>query len=88
MEKALIVRIVVSLIALVNAVCAAFNLPQLEVDEATVYTAVSFAAMIAAWAWGFWKNANFTEAAKEGQKVTDSIKNGMDDGKTNVDAVE
>lgn len=74
MDNQLIVRLIVSIIAAINAGCAMFGLPQLEVTEGMIYTVVSFAAMIGAWVWGFWKNNNFTEAAKKGQEVVDAEK--------------
>lgn len=74
METQLIARIIVSIITAVNALAAALGFDPLNVDEGTVYTVVSFFAVVAAWAWGFWKNNNFTEAAKKGQALTDSLK--------------
>ena len=74
MDTQLIVRIIVSLIAMINACAAAFGFDPLNVDEGTIYTVVSFVAAVAAWVWGFWKNNNFTEAAKKGQAVTDEAK--------------
>lgn len=74
MDTQLIVRIIVSLIAMINACAAAFGFDPLKVDEGTIYTVVSFVAAVAAWAWGFWKNNNFTEAAKKGQKKIDELK--------------
>lgn len=74
MDTQLIVRVIVSLIAMINACAAAFGFDPLNVDEGTIYTVVSFVAAVAAWAWGFWKNNNFTEAAKKGQAVVDEMK--------------
>lgn len=74
MDTQLIVRIIVSLITMINACAAAFGFDPLNVDEGTIYTVVSFIAAVAAWAWGFWKNNNFTEAAKRGQLFIDELK--------------
>ena len=74
MDTQLIVRIIVSLITMINACAAAFGFDPLNVDEGTIYTVVSFVAAVAAWVWGFWKNNNFTEAAKKGQAVVDEMK--------------
>lgn len=76
MDTQLIARLVVSIIAAINAAAAAFGFNPLNVDEQMVYSTVSFIAALAAWVWGFWKNNNFTQAAIEGQKVTDAIKAG------------
>ena len=78
MSTELIARLVVSIIAAVNAAAAAFGFNPLNVDQQTVYAGVSFIAALLAWIWGFWKNNNFTQAAVEGQKVTDAIKAGED----------
>lgn len=74
METQLAVRIIVSIITVINAFAAAFGFNPIDVDEDTIYTVVSFVAMIAAWVWGFWKNNNFTEAAKEAQKHLNNLK--------------
>ena len=74
METQLAVRIIVSIITMINAFAAAFGFNPIEVDEGTIYTVVSFVAMIVAWVWGFWKNNNFTEAAKKGQAVIEEAK--------------
>ena len=74
MDTQLIVRIIVSIVTMVNAFAAALGVPPLDVDENTIYTVVSFIAMVAAWVWGFWKNNNFTEAAKKAQKTLVDLK--------------
>ena len=73
MSKELIVRIIVSLVAFVNAACAAFGIAPLEVDEETVYTVVSFVFMFGTWVWGFWKNNDMTNAAQAGSAVTHAM---------------
>lgn len=45
-----------------------------SLDEGAVSDIVCAAVLIAATAYGCWKNHNFTEAAQEGQKLTDEIK--------------
>lgn len=74
MDTQLIVRIIVSAITLINAMAASFGFDPLNIDEGTVYTVVSFVAAVAAWVWGFWKNNNFTEAAKTAQQLLDTTK--------------
>lgn len=74
MDTQLIVRIIVSIVTMVNAFAAALGVPPLDVDENTIYTVVSFLAMVAAWVWGFWKNNNFTEAAKKAQETLVDLK--------------
>ena len=74
MDTQLIVRIIVSIVTIVNAFAAALGVPPLDVDENTIYTVVSFIAMVAAWVWGFWKNNNFTEAAKKAQETLVDLK--------------
>ena len=74
MDSKLIGNMVVALVGLVNTVCAMFNVPQLDVTEEQVYQVVSVVAMCATWAYSCYSNFNFTEAAKIGQGVTDTIK--------------
>ncbi len=74
MDTQLIVRIIVSIITLINAFAASFGFDPLNIEEGTIYTVVSFFAAIAAWVWGFWKNNNFTEAAKKAQTLLDATK--------------
>ena len=66
--------------ACVNALCvlivAGAGLLGFDLDADLVQNALSALAFLAAIAWGIWKNFNFTHAAQEGQKVTDSIKRG------------
>lgn len=76
MDTGLIVRLVISVIAAINMLAGVFGFTPLNIDDDTVYTVVSAIAMVGTWAWGFWKNNNFTKAAKEGQLVTDAIKAG------------
>lgn len=70
MDTNLIVRIIVSVVTIVNLLAAQFGFDPLNLDEGTVYTIVSTAAAVVAWIWGFWKNNNFTNAAKKGQIIT------------------
>ena len=74
MDTQLIVRIIVSFITMINAFAATFGFSPIDVDENTIYTVVSFVAMLAAWVWGFWKNNNFTEAAKKAQEHLNNLK--------------
>lgn len=74
MDTDLIVRIIVSVIAIFNLIAAQLGFDPLSIDEGTVYTVVSTIVAVGAWAWGFWKNNNFTEAAKKGQAVIDEAK--------------
>ena len=74
MDKQLIVRIIVSVLAIANFIATQFGFNPLDLDEGTIYTIVSGIAAVVTWIWGFWKNNNFTSAAKAGQAVTDEIK--------------
>lgn len=74
MDAQLITRLIVSILAVVNLICQQMGWTPFEADEEKVYSAVSLIITIIVWARGFWKNNNFTEAAKLGQTVTDQIK--------------
>lgn len=74
MDTQLIVRLVVSIITIINLLATQFGFNPLNIDESSIYTVVSTIAALAAWIWGFWKNNNFTEAAKKGQELTNELK--------------
>lgn len=74
METELIVRLIVSIIAAINAAAAAFGFNPFNVDEQTIYTVVSFFAALVTWAWGFWKNNDFTDEARRGTAVMRELK--------------
>lgn len=76
MNKDLLVRVIVSAVAFINAACAAFGVAPLDVNEEQIYTAVSLIAALVAWIWGFWKNNDFTQAATVGTAVTAKVKAG------------
>ena len=70
----LIVRTIVSIIALINFIAAQRGFNPLNIDEQSIYVVVSPIVAIITWAWGFWKNNNFTKAAKEAQKHLNNLK--------------
>lgn len=74
MSTDLIARLVISIIAAINAAAAAFGFNPFNVDEQTVYTVVSFIAALITWVWGFWKNNDFTDEAKQGSALMRDLK--------------
>lgn len=76
MDTQLIVRLIVSIVAVINSACAMAGQPLLDLGEDQITGVVNVVVLVAAWVWGFWKNNSFTTAAKEGQKVTDALKKG------------
>lgn len=74
MDKVLIVRLIVSIVAVVNSVCAMAGIPLLDLGEDQITMTVDIAALVGAWAWGFWKNNSFTPAARAGDRVTKAVK--------------
>ena len=71
-----IIRLVVTAVLMINAALTAKGINPIPFDEALVTEWLTYAAsgLSAIWAW--WKNNNITEAAKEGQEVTNLIKAG------------
>lgn len=57
-----------------NSIFAMFGIPQLDIDEPTIYNVVSVVALVGTWAWTIWTNFPFTKEAKAGQKVIDELK--------------
>lgn len=74
MSTDLIARLVISIIAAINAAAAAFGFNPFNVDEQTVYTVVSFVVALVTWVWGFWKNNDFTDEAKQGTALMRELK--------------
>lgn len=74
MSTDLIARLVISIIAAINAAAAAFGFNPFNVDEQTVYTVVSFIVALITWVWGFWKNNDFTDEARQGSALMRDLK--------------
>ncbi len=74
MSTDLIARLVISVIAAINAAAAAFGFNPFNVDEQTVYTGVSFVVALITWIWGFWKNNDFTDEARQGSALMRDLK--------------
>jgi SPP1 family holin len=74
MDAQLIARLVISILVCINMVATMAGWNPIPYDEDSIYITVSTIVTIVTWAYGFWKNNNFTTAAKEGQKVIDEIK--------------
>lgn len=69
--KALVQMIVI----IVVNVAAAYGI---SIDADALTNVICAVILIAATAFGVWKNCNFTEAAQKGQKLIDEIKSGKD----------
>ena len=69
------VRLIVSIVTIVNVIAAQFGWQPLGIDGEMAYNAVSSIAAVITMVWAWWKNNNVTEAAIAGQKVIDELKN-------------
>ena len=61
-----------SWLAIINQILTALVINPLPLDDNTVSTVIT--TVFALWAW--WKNNDFTHAAKKGTELTKSLKNG------------
>ena len=68
------VRLIVSLVTIVNIVAQPFGWQPLGIDAEELYLVISTAGAIIANIWAWWKNNNCTEAAVAGQKMIDYFK--------------
>lgn len=68
------VRLIVSIVTIVNVIAAQFGWQPLGIDGEMVYNVVSSIAAVMTMVWAWWKNNNVTEAAVAGQKITDMMK--------------
>lgn len=73
----LIVAMVIQLLALVNLVLAAMGKSPLAVSGETIELVVGGMVACGVTAYNFYKNRNFTDAAKAGQQVINLIKAGQ-----------
>lgn len=74
-ERALaIVRLVVGLVAVANAVCQMIGWQELALTPEMVLTLGSAAYLVIQEIWVWWKNNNVTREAVAGQKATDALK--------------
>lgn len=74
MDTRLIVNLIVTVIAAINAALTMAGLPLINLGEQDITTGVNIVVTLVAWCYSVWHNYNFTKAAKEGQKVTDELK--------------
>lgn len=88
-DKKTIVRVVVTAVAVINAVATMLGAPQdlLQIDETTagvIYEGVSAVVTVVVSVWATWKNNSFTKPAITADNVKDLLK----DGYELVDAVD
>ena len=76
-SKETIIRSIMLLIGVINTVCVLFGWNPLNIDESTVYDAVSAVYMIVVTAWAWWKNNSFTHAAVSADSVKDTMRKGI-----------
>lgn len=74
-ERALaIVRLVVGLVAVVNAVCQMIGWQELALTPEMIFALGSAAYLVIQEVWVWWKNNNVTKEAVAGQKTIDALK--------------
>ncbi|KZK38729.1 Phage holin [Lactococcus cremoris] len=71
-DKGTLTRTILLWLAILNQILTALNMNPLPLDDNTVSTVIT--TVFALWAW--WKNNDFTYAAKKGTELTKSLKNG------------
>ena len=70
-DKGTLTRTVLLWLAIINQILTALGINPLPLDDNTVSTVII--TVFALWAW--WKNNDFTHAAKKGTELTKSLKN-------------
>lgn len=81
--KETIVRVVVTAVAVINAVATMLGAPQdlLNIDQTTagiIYEGVSAVVTVVTTVWATWKNNSFTQPAITADNVKDLLKDGYD----------
>lgn len=75
MKKGTIVRTIVLALALINQIFALVGIPQLNIDDDTIYQAVTLIVTIVSSVWAWWKNNSFTRAARAADETMIALKN-------------
>lgn len=70
-----IVRTIVMVITLINAIGALLGWNPLQVDQATLYQIVSSIALVLSTVWSWWKNNSFTQPALLADKKLAELRN-------------
>ena len=73
-DKGTMVRTILLILAWVNQILAMNHISPIPVDEMTISTVIT--GVFSLWAW--WKNNNFTHAAKKGQEKIHEVKAGTE----------
>ena len=73
-DNGTIVRTTLLILAWVNQILAMNHISPIPVDEMTISTVIT--GVFSLWAW--WKNNNFTHAAKKGQEKIHEVKAGTE----------
>lgn len=71
-DNGTLVRTILLILAWVNQILAMNHISPIPVDEMTISTVIT--GVFSLWAW--WKNNNFTHAAKKGQEKIHEVKAG------------
>jgi len=74
MTKAGITSFIIALLGIINILASNFGFSPLDISESDITAVVTVAFAIGGLVSTAWHNFNITEAAKTGQKLTDSIK--------------
>ncbi|MBN6825323.1 MULTISPECIES: phage holin [Staphylococcus] len=74
MDNGTLVRTILLILAWVNQILAMNHISPIPVDEMTISTVIT--GVFSLWAW--WKNNNFTHAAKKGQEKIHEVKAGTE----------
>lgn len=74
MDTGTIVRTIILALAWINQILAINHISPIPVDEVTISSVIT--GLVSLWTW--WKNNNFTHAAKQGQKKIHAVKSGTD----------
>lgn len=69
-----IVRVLILVVTLVNAVLAFLGKTKLDIDENTIYTLATIISTVAASLWAMWKNNSFTKEAKQADEYLKDLK--------------
>lgn len=68
--------LIVTLLGCINAFLTLRGLPCIEIGDESITLTISSLAGIVGEVWSWWRNNNWTEPAREAQKVLNGLKDG------------
>lgn len=70
-DKGAIARLIASIVAMLNTALTMLGISPIPIDDEQIIIVVTVVADVIIWAWSYWKNNSYTNAAKVGDAAKD-----------------